>query len=154
MPTWNEIKKSLGEIADKTVNATRELTDTAALKIKIANKESECDLEYKNLGRLAYIRLRELDSLAEENLAEEISASLEKLDNIYKELSELKATEKARKEAKEAEKQEKADEAKAKKQASDELDLTVMEEFNAARKVADDEYEKAKKAAEDAKAQG
>ena len=154
MPTWSDIKKSIGEIADKTVTATRELTDTAALKIKIANKESERDLEYKNLGRLAYIRLRELEYTAEESLAEEISTSLEKLDTIYKELSELKATEKARKEAKEAEKQEKAEEAKAKKQEADELDLAVMEEFNAARKVADDEYEKAKKAAEDAKDQG
>lgn len=154
MPTWNEIKKSFGELADKTATKTRELTDTASLKIKIASKESERDVEYKALGKLAYVRLRQTEENTNE-LAEKISASLEKLDNIHKELAELKELDKARREAKEAEKKAREDEKaeKKKKQDSDELDLGVMEEFNAARKVADDEYEKAKKAAEDAKSQ-
>ena len=155
MPTWNEIKKSFGELADKTATKTRELTDTASLKIKIANKESERDIEYKALGKLAYIRLRQTEGKPEEELAEKISASLEKLDNIHKELTELKALDKKRRESREAEKKAREDEKaeKKKKQESDELDLGVMEEFNAARKVADEEYEKAKKAAEDAKDQ-
>ena len=155
MPNWDEIKKSIGKIADKTASKTRELTDTASLKIKIANKESERDLEYKRLGRLAYIRLRQTEGAPSEELAEKISNSLEKLDNIHKELSELQATDKARRDAKEAEKKaredEKAEAEKKMKENAEALDLSVMEQFNDARRVADDEYEKAKQAAEDTK---
>ena len=153
MSKWDEIKKSIGDFADKTVNATRELTDTASLKIKIANKEAERDLEYKNLGKLAYAKLRQADG--GEDLTEKISASLEKLDTIQKELDELIAADKARKEAKDAEKQaKKAEDDKkktAKNEEGDSLDLSVMTEFNEARVTADEEYEKAKQAAEDAR---
>ena len=155
MPTWNEIKKSLGDIASKTATKTRELTDTASLKIKIANKESERDIEYKALGKLAYARLRQLDGYSSEELAEKISNSLEKLDNIHRELAELNKIDKERREGREAEKkareEEKAD--KKKKQDSEELDLTIMNQFNDARTAADAEYEQAKKAAEDTKNQ-
>ena len=152
MSKWDEFKKSLGDLADKTVNATRELTDTASLKIKIANKEAERDLEYKNLGKLAYEKLR--SATVGDDLTEKISVSLGKLDRIQKELEELVAADKARKEAKDAEKQAKKEEneqKKAKKTDGDELDLSVMEQFNEARTAADEEYEKAKAAAEDAK---
>ena len=153
MSKWDEFKKSLGDLADKTVNATRELTDTASLKIKIANKEAERDLEYKNLGKLAYTKLCQLDD--GEDLTEKISESLGKLDRIQKELEELLEADEMRKEAKEAQKQAKKAENEQKKEAKsedgDELDLSVMEQFNEARTVADEEYEKAKAAAEDAK---
>ena len=34
MPNWEKIKKNIGNLADKTVNKTKELTDTASLKNK------------------------------------------------------------------------------------------------------------------------
>ena len=154
MSKWDDFKKGLGEIADKTVSVTRELTDTASLKIKIANKEAERDLEYKNLGRLAYAKLRESMITDNDELTEKISASMEKLDTIHDELSKLRAEDKARREAKEAEKQARtAEKAKSDKKDGDDdaLDLSVMEQFNEARITADEEYEKAKAAAEEAK---
>lgn len=154
MSKWDEIKKSFEELADKTVSKTRELTDTASLKIKIANKESERDLEYKNLGRLAYAKLRQSKISDNDELTEKISASMEKLDKIHDELNKLKAEDKARREAKEAEKQARtAEKAKADKKDGDDdtLDLSVMEQFNEARVTADEEYEKAKAAADAAK---
>lgn len=157
MSKWNEIKKSLSELADKTASKTRELTDTASLKIKIANKEAERDIEYKNLGKLAYAKLRELDSISPEELTKQISASMEKLDAIHASLNSLLAEDKARREAKEAEKQARAAEKEAEKKKADKsddtLDLSVMEQFNEARTTADEEYEKAKKAADDAKSE-
>jgi hypothetical protein len=154
MSKWDDIKRSLGEFADKTAKKTRELTDAAALKIKIANKEADRDAEYKNLGRLAYVRLKKAEGYDSEELTEDISRSLEKLDGIIGEIEALKAEEAEKKAAKEAEKANqdedipKDDEKAA---SSDTLDLAVMKEFNEARKVADEEYEKAKQAAEDAK---
>lgn len=153
MSKWDEFKKSLGDFADKTVNATRELTDTASLKIKIANKEADRDLEYKNLGKLAYAKLRQLEG--DEDLTEKISESLGKLDRIQKELDELLEADEMRKEAKEAQRQAKKAENEQKKATKtddgNKLDLTVMEQFNEARTAADEEYEKAKAAAEEAK---
>ena len=155
MSKWDNFKKSIGEIADKTAAMTRELSDTASLKIKIANKESERELEYKNLGKLAYARLRQTEVASPVELAQRISESLKRLDAIHKELDELKAMDKARREAREAEKKAREDQKpapeKKPKPETEELDLTVMEQFNDARTVADEEYEKAKQAAEDAK---
>jgi hypothetical protein len=151
MSKWDDFKKGFGDLADKTVNKTRELTDTAALKIKIANKEADRDIEYKNLGKLTYAKLKKLKGIDPDAVTLEISQTLEKLDAIHRELITLKAEEKARKEAKEAEKA--ANDAE-KKAEEEKLNLEIMEEFNEARVVADEEYEKAKQAAEDAKTEG
>ena len=148
MSKWDDFKKSVGSFADKTANKTRELTDTAALKIKIANKEADRDTEYRNLGRLAYAKLRCVEGTDPEALTEEISATMDKLDEICRALAELKREDEARKSAK----QEKSEEKKEQeKEPNEELDMQVMAEFNEARQVADVEYEKAKQAAEDAK---
>ena len=61
MSTWNDIKKSVGLIAEKTAIKTRELTDTASLKIKIASREADRDTEYKRLGKLTYTKLKSND---------------------------------------------------------------------------------------------
>ena len=154
MSKWDEIKKSFEKLADKTVTKTRELTDTASLKIKIANKEAERDLEYKNLGRLAYAKLRQSEITDNDDLTAKISASMEKLDKIHDELNKLKSEDKARREAREAEKQNRsAEKAKADKKSDDDeaLNLSVMEQFNEARVTSDEEYEKAKAAADAAK---
>lgn len=153
MSRWDEIKKSLGTLADKTATKTRELTDTASLKIKIATKEADRDAEYKTLGKLTYTKLKgHKDSVA---ITEQISETIDRLDKINSELAALKNEEKARREAKEAEKAakeaEKAEaEEKAKARAKAEEEL-VMEQFNEVRKEADAEYEKARNAAKDAK---
>ena len=146
MSKWDNLKIKVSEIADKTAKKTRELTDTAALKIKIANKEADRDIEYKKLGKLAYAKLKPLDEIDSEALTAGISEAIAKLDIILEELEALKAEDEARKEAKAAEKA-------AKKNIDDdeELNTKVMEEFNEARKMADVAYEYAKEAADDAK---
>ncbi len=148
MSKWETFKAEFGKFADKTVNKTRDLTDLAALKIKIANKEAERDTEYKNLGKLTYAKLKKLDGTDPQTVTKEISDILEKLDAINQAIASLKAEEKAKKDAKEAEKEA---ERKAKRAQKDEEEKLVMDMFNEARAEADAEYEKAKQAAEDAK---
>lgn len=153
MSRWDGIKKGLGVLVDKTASKTRELTDTASLKIKIASKEADRDAEYKTLGRLTYAKLKQHKS--SDAITERISETIETLDKINAELAGLKAQDKARREAKEAEKAakeaEKAQtEARAKEKADADEEL-VMEQFNEARRDADEAYAKAKTAAEDAK---
>ena len=149
MSKWEDFKKSFGEFADKTVNKTRELTDAAALKIKIAGKEADRDTEYKKLGKLAYTKLTLAEGQDSEELTRMISEVLESLNGILTELEALKAEEQEKQAAKEAEKGAKA--AKKNEKENDVLNLEVMNEFGEARKEADAEYERAKQAAEDAK---
>ena len=155
MSNWKKFKKKLGDLADKTAGKTRELTDTAALKIKIANKEADRDLEYRKLGKLAYAKLKNLEGINAEALTEKISESLDNLDRTLSELEELKKEyekKKAEKEAeKEARKAEKNESSKEEADDEDKLNLKVMDEFNEARKTADEAYEDAKLAAERAK---
>ncbi|MBR4032903.1 MAG: hypothetical protein IKJ07_09250 [Clostridia bacterium] len=104
MSKWDDFKKTLGNFADKTVTKTRELTDTASLKIKIANKEADRDIEYKKLGKLTYAKLKASDGHSTEELTVKISESIEKLDKIIAELEALKSEDEERKASKEAEK--------------------------------------------------
>lgn len=151
MPNWEKIKKNIENFADKTVNKTKELTDTASLKIKIASKESDRDLAYKKLGKSAYIKLKKLEGFDSPELTETIAKELEEIDKILAELEALKAEEEARKQEKQAEKEAKKQEKKAAEETDEELNVEVMKQFNQARTVADEEYEKAKAAAEEAK---
>ena len=80
MPSWDKIKKNLGNLADKTVTKTMELSDTASLKIKIASKESDRDIAYKKLGKLAYVKLKRLEGCDSAELTEKIGKTLEELD--------------------------------------------------------------------------
>ena len=91
MSKWDEIKKNLGIIADKTATKTRELTDTASLKIKIAAKESERDTEYKILGKLTYKKLKSAEGSDDTSLTAHISNTIERLDKIHGELAALLA---------------------------------------------------------------
>ena len=154
MSKWDDFKKSVGIIADRTVAKTRELTDTASLKIKIASKEADRDTEYKVLGKLAYAKLKKLALSDSGSVTERISETIERIDKLNAEISALKAEEKARQAAKEAEKAAKAAEREKEEAEKDEEEddgEIVMEQFNRARKEADREYESAKEKAKEAK---
>ena len=155
MSTWDEIKKGIGSLADKTATKTRELTDIASLKIKIASKEAERDTEYKTLGKLTYAKLKGLRVKGVESVTEHISETIEKLDGINSDLAALKAELKAKRDAKEAEKAARAaarEEAQAlAEQNAKAEEKAVMDQFNEAREKADEEYKKAKDAANEAR---
>lgn len=128
MSKWDDFKKTLGNFADKTVTKTRELTDAASLKIKIANKEADRDIEYKKLGKLTYAKLKASDSHSTEELTVKISESIEKLDSIIAELDALKNEDDERKAAKEAEK---AAKAAARNDDDEELNTDTINDFEA-----------------------
>ena len=154
MSKWDEFKKGFGDFADKTVGKTKEITGSATLKIKIANKEAERDQEYRRLGKLTYAKLKKLEINDSAELTAKISEVMARIDKIMAEIAALKAKEEEIKAAKEAEKAAKAAARKAEEDEEldeDDEDSIVMDEFNEARREADVEYEKAKKAAEDAK---
>lgn len=147
MSMWNDIKKSVTDFADKAAKKTEELTDAAAMKIKIANKEAERDSEYKNLGRLIYEKLGDADEQRKEQLTEAIAESIKKLDATIAELTRLNKEYNEAKAAREAEKNAK----QSSKSANDgngasQNDEDFMNDFNDARRAGDEEAEKARQA--------
>ena len=130
MSKWDDFKKSLGNFADKTVTKTRELTDTASLKIKIANKEADRDIEYKRLGKLTYAKLKASDSHSTKELTVKISESIEKLDKIISELDALKNEDDGRKAAKESEKAARAA-TRSNDDDDEELNIDTINDFDA-----------------------
>ena len=154
MSKWDNFKSGIGSLAGKTADKTREITGVASIRIKIANKEADRDREYKLLGKLTYAKLKKISLGDGEDLTVKISETLEKLDKILSEINALKQKEAELKASKEAEKAARAEARRAKEEAEyeddDDYDEVVMDQFNAARKEADAEYEKAKQAAEDA----
>ena len=154
MSRWDNFKSGIGSLAGKTADKTREITGVASIKIKIANKEADRDREYKLLGKLTYAKLKKISLGDGEDLTARISETLEKLDKILYEINALKQKEAELKASKDAEKAARAEARRAKEESEyedeDDYDEVVMDQFNAARKEADAEYEKAKQAAEDA----
>ncbi len=119
MSKWDNFKKSVGYYADKTVTKTRELTDTASLKLKIASKEADRDTEYKKLGELTYKKLKNGSSANADKLTRDISDTIARLDVIFDELNTLQAEDEARRAAKKAEKAERAAKKDAKNNRED-----------------------------------
>ena len=129
MSKWDDFKKTLGNFADKTVSKTRELTDTASLKIKIANKEADRDIEYKKLGKLTYAKLKSTEKHSAEELTKKISETLDSLDKIIAELEALKAQDDERKAEKEAKKAEKSAFYESGDDSSDELNTNTIDDL-------------------------
>ena len=151
MSKWDNIKKELGIIADKTVTKTRELTDTASTKIKIANKEADRDIDYKKLGKLMYTKLKKIKVADPEALTAQISEVMTKLDRLNHEIATLKAEEATRRADKEAEKLAREAARKEEERREEEEAQIVMREFHEARKEAESEYRRAKDTAEELK---
>lgn len=125
MSKWDDFKKTIDTFTDKAVAKTRELTDTASLKIRIANKEADRDIEYKKLGKLTYAKLKSADKRSAEELTAKISETLEALDKIIAELDALKSQDDERKAEKEAKRAERASSYGADEDENDDSELNT-----------------------------
>ncbi len=125
---WNDIKKSVGNFADKATKKTEEIADLAAIKLKMAKLSSDKENEFLRLGKLTYKKLTAADDTKNKELAEKISESVNKISDLSDEISGLKLEYQLKKQESEAKK-------KAKKAKDDdidggELDTTVLDSFS------------------------
>ena len=145
MSKWDNFKKSVSNFADKAAKKTEELTDLASLKIKIANKESARDNEYKALGKLIYEKFKNTDETLDKEMAAGVAEHMKKLDDIFEELKNLNAEYNRIKKSKEnSDKSENSSQAKAD-------DTDIMDQFNTAREQGDKDAKEADAQAADAK---
>ena len=142
---WDNFKKSVSNFADKAAKKTEELTDLASLKIKIANKESARDNEYKALGKLIYEKFKNTDETLDKEMAAGVAEHMKKLDAISEEAQNLAAEYNNIKKSKEnSDKSENSSQAKAD-------DTDIMDQFNTAREQGDKDAKEADAQAADAK---
>lgn len=137
MSKWDNFKKSVSNFADKAAKKTEELTDLASLKIKIANKESARDNEYKALGKLIYEKFKNTDETLDKEMAAGVAEHMKKLDDIFEELKNLNAEYNRIKKSKEnSDKSENSSQTKAD-------DPDIMDQFNTAREQGDKDAKEA-----------
>ena len=142
---WDNFKKSVSNFADKAAKKTEELTDLASLKIKIANKESARDNEYKALGKLIYEKFKNTDETLDKEMAAGVAEHMKKLDDIFEELKNLNAEYNNIKKSKEnSDKSENSSQTKAD-------DPDIMDQFNTAREQGDKDAKEADAQSADAK---
>lgn len=138
MSDWNKIYNDAKTIAKKAAKKGEEISELAALKIKIIAKRKNISDEYKFLGAYVYKKLKAEDESAQAELTEKIGACVNNIDIYLVELARLNAEYKAKAESKKPEA---------------EFTITpdeVMESFNAACEDAASATKEAKKLAEEA----
>lgn len=103
MSDFNKIYSDAKEIAKKAVKKGGELSEIAALKIKILAKRKDISEQYKFLGAYVYKKLNTEDEAVQAELTEKISNCVNKIDYFLAELAELNAEYKAKTEEKKPE---------------------------------------------------
>lgn len=125
---WNDIKKSVTDLAGKATKKTEELADLAAIKIKAAKKSSDKEGEFLKLGKLTYKKLTAEDDSHDAQLSEKISASVNRISALTDEISALNAEYEQKK--REAEAQKKAKKSQETEFGADEINTEVLDSFS------------------------
>ncbi len=99
MANFKEIRRSVRRAASKVVSKTGDLTDTASLHVKLAQKEANLSDLYEQFGRVAYQKLK-----TGEGADEKSRVLIEKIDVVRAEIYAINKAIKEKKEAREAEK--------------------------------------------------
>ena len=92
MADWNSIRTSFSRAANKAVQKTGELADTAAKYVRLKNVDSKLSAKFEILGKLTYKQIKSGDSYAERiaTVMDEIDALREKRAQIVAEIEEDK----------------------------------------------------------------
>ncbi len=134
MSDWNKIYGDAKKMAKKAVEKGGEIGELATLKIKILAKRKNISDEYKFLGAYVYKKLKSDSAEAQAELTEKIGVCVNNIDTYLVELARLTAEYKAK--------------ADAMKPAGESEEFTVtpeevMEQFETAKKEADEAAETA-----------
>ena len=86
MSEWSDFCSSAGRLFDKATQEAVRLGDTATLYVKLKNAETRRDMEYQELGRLTYQRLRR-----NADNAAQIDEILERIESFDDQAAAIKA---------------------------------------------------------------
>ena len=100
--TWDEFRKQAKSVADKTADKINQSASIAALQLKKSSAERKLSAAYEALGKVAFKHFTE-DA---ENDVQKVTAAVESIQNIQKEIQILKVQiEQLKKQAEEKAKQ-------------------------------------------------
>ena len=102
MADWNGIRGTIGRAANKAVQKTGEIADSAAKYVKLKSIDSKLSAKFELLGKLTYKQIK-----SGESYAERIATVMEDIDQLRKKRAEILAEiEAAKNEKEEAENEE------------------------------------------------
>lgn len=125
---FKDIKKSIGELADKATKKTEELADLATTKLKIAKLTSDREGAFLKLGKLTYKKLTIADETKESEITEKISREVASISELSAEIGKLETEYESKK--REAEAQKKAKKAKEREFGEEEINTSVLDSFS------------------------
>lgn len=85
--TWDEFRKQVKNVAGRTADKINQSADIAALQLKRSSAERKLSAAYEALGKVAYKHFTE----ESENDVQKVTAAVEAVQNIQKEIQLLKA---------------------------------------------------------------
>lgn len=85
MSKWNEIRHGVKKVAIKAVSKTADVTDTASLHVKLAQKEANLADFYEQFGRVAYQKAK-----TGANVEHKARVLIEKIDIIRSEIAAIR----------------------------------------------------------------
>ena len=85
--TWDEFRKQVKNVAGRTADKINQSADIAALQLKRSSAERKLSAAYEALGKVAYKHFTE----ESDNDVQKVTAAVEAIDNIQKEIKALKA---------------------------------------------------------------
>ncbi len=86
--TWNDIRKTVDGWAKKVNRKAEQLTDLAALKLKLSAKRSELEEQYLKLGQLSYDALYAAEPVTD---ADALNAAVAAVTVLREEIATLEA---------------------------------------------------------------
>lgn len=99
MANWREFRRNVKRSASKAVSKAGDLSDSASLRVKLAQKESALAGLYEQLGRAAYQKIK-----TGTTESEKAKVIIEKIDIVRAEIYTIKSAFAEKQSKKEAEK--------------------------------------------------
>lgn len=86
MADWNSIRGTIGRAANKAVQKTGEIADSAAKYVKLKSVDSKLSAKFELLGKLTYKQIK-----SGESYAERIATVMEDIDLLREQRAEIVA---------------------------------------------------------------
>ncbi len=85
MANWDNIKANVSKAANKTVKVASELADVASLHFKEKTLKSKLNTKFEKLGKLTYKQLK-----SDISQADAIALTINEIDELRRDLKEIK----------------------------------------------------------------
>ena len=85
--TWDDICKSVDGFAKKASRKVEQLTEEAAIRLKISAKKAEMEDAYLELGKLAFEKMNQSDAVSEATEGDPVADKVAQIATLQEEIA-------------------------------------------------------------------